>query len=265
VKPFVGRQKNDANDARAICEAYSRPNLHFVPVKSVEQQDLKAIRSVRKRLVENRTALSNQIRGLAAEYGVVFPLSIKALRSHLPLALEDAENALSPVMRNLLQTLYCDLVSLSEEIDEVTQSVTMLSQQNPKYEAIRNIPGFGPILTAALISEVGVGNQFKNGRQFSAWCGLVPKQNSTGGKSSLGSLSKNGNRELRSLLIHGARAVVRYGANKTDAMGAWLRGLIARRGKAKAIVALANKLGRVAWHILAKNSEYDLNQAFKPV
>lgn len=265
VKPFVGRQKNDANDARAICEAYSRPNLHFVPVKSVEQQDLKAIRSVRKRLVENRTALANQIRGLAAEYGVVFPLSIKALRSHLPLALEDAENALSPVMRNLLQTLYCDFVSLSEEIDEMTQSVTILSQQNPKYEAIRNIPGFGPILTAVLISEVGVGNQFKNGRQFSAWCGLVPKQNSTGGKSSLGSLSKNGNRELRALLIHGARAVVRCGANKTDAMGAWLRGLIARRGKAKAIVALANKLGRVAWHILAKNSEYDINQAFKPV
>ncbi len=158
VKPFVGRQKNDANDARAICEAFSRPDIYFVPVKSVEQQDLKAIRSVRKRLVENRTALANQIRGLAAEYGVVFPISIKALRCHLPLALEDAENELSPVIRNLLQTLYYDFISLSEEIDEMTQSVTMLSQQNPRYEAIRNIPGFGPILTAALISEVGAGN-----------------------------------------------------------------------------------------------------------
>lgn len=141
----------------------------------------------------------------------------------------------------------------------------MLSQRSRRYEAIRNIPGFGPILTAALISEVGTGNQFQNDRQFSAWCGLVPKQNSTGGKSSLGSLSKNGNRELGALLIHGARAAVRFGASKADAMGSWLRGLIARRGKAKAIVALANKLGRVAWHILAKNSEYDINQAFKSV
>lgn len=114
--------------------------------------------------MENRTALSNHIRGLAAVYGVVFPLSIKALRSHLPTALEDAENDLSPVMRNLLQTLYCDFVSLSEEVDEITQSV----KQNPRYEAIRNIPGFGPILTAALISEVGAGHQFQNGRQFSA-------------------------------------------------------------------------------------------------
>ncbi|MCX9564229.1 IS110 family transposase, partial [Vibrio cholerae] len=150
------------------------------------------------------------------------------------------------------------------EIDGITQNITALSQQNPSYDAIRNIPGFGPILTAALISEVGTGTQFQNGRQFSAWCGLVPKQNSTGGKSSLGALSKNGNRELRALLIHGARAVVRCGVNKTDAMGDWLRGLIARRGKAKAIVALANKLGRVAWHILAKHNEYDINRAFKP-
>ncbi|ANS87812.1 Transposase for insertion sequence element IS1111A [Vibrio scophthalmi] len=150
-------------------------------------------------------------------------------------------------MRSLLQTLYRDFVSISEEIDEMTQSVTMLSKQSPRYDAIRNIPGFGPILTAALISEVGAGHQFQNGRQFSAWCGLFPKQNSTGGKSSLGSLSNNGNRELRVLLIHGARAVVRCGANKADSMGAWLRGLIARP-----IVALANKLGRVAWHIWRK-------------
>jgi transposase len=160
-------------------------------------------------LVENRTALANLIRGLAAEYGVVFPLSIKALRSHLPLALEDTENDLSPIMRNLLHTLYCDFVSLSEEIDEIPHSVTILSQKNPRYEAIRNISGFGPILTLVLISEVGAGNQFQNGRQFSAWCSLPPKQNSTGGKSSLGSLPKNGNRELRALLIHSARAVVR--------------------------------------------------------
>ena len=265
VQPFVGRQKNDANDARAICEAFSRPDIHFVPVKSVEQQDLKAIRSVRKRLVEHRTALANQIRGLAAEYGVVFPLSIKALRSHLPLAIEDAENELSHAMRSLLQTLYCDFINLSDEIDEVTRSITILSQQHPRYEAIKNIPGFGPILTAAIISEVGSGKQFQNGRQFSAWCGLVPKQNSTGGKSSLGALSKNGNRDLITLPIHGARAVVRCRTSSMDPMDAWLRSLVARRGKAKAIVALANKLGRVVWRVLSTDCEYDINRAFKPL
>ncbi|MDS1791999.1 IS110 family transposase [Vibrio parahaemolyticus] len=265
VKSFVGRQKNDANDARAICEAFSRPDIHFVPVKSVEQQDLKALRSVRSRLVVQRTALANQIRGLAAEYGVIFPQSIKVLRNHLPLVIEDAENGLSHVMRDLLQTLYCNFISISKEIDEVTQSITALSQQHPRYKVIKNIPGFGPILTAAIISEVGTGKQFQNGRQFSAWCGLVPKQNSTGGKSSLGALSKNGNRDLRTLLIHGARAVVRCRTSSMDPMGAWLRSLIARRGKAKAIVALANKLGRVVWRVLATGCEYDINCAFKPL
>ncbi|HAS6163784.1 TPA: IS110 family transposase [Vibrio vulnificus] len=265
VKPFVGRQKNDANDARAICEAFSRPDIHFVPVKSVEQQDLKALRSVRKRLVEQRTALANQIRGLVAEYGIIFPQSIKVLRSQLPLAIEDAENELSYVMRGLLQTLYSEFIDISGKIDEFTQKITALGQLHPRYSAIKSIPGFGPILTAALISEIGSGKQFKNGRQFSAWCGLVPKQNSTGGKSSLGAISKNGNRDLRTLFIHGARAVVRCGTDKENAMGYWLRGLIARRGKAKTIVALANKLGRIAWHVLAKNTEYDINQAFNPV
>ncbi|MGR5243387.1 IS110 family transposase [Vibrio sp. PNB23_22_6] len=170
------------------------------------------------RQLPDRTALANQIRGLAAEYGVVFPLSIKALRSHLPLAIEDAENELSHVMRSLLQILYCDFIIISDEIDEVTQSITRLSQQHPRYESIKNIPGFGPILTAAIISEVGSGKQFQNGRQFSAWCGLVPKQNSSGGKSSLGALSKNGNHDLRTLLVHGARAVVRC---RTNSMGSY--------------------------------------------
>ncbi|MFA0415182.1 IS110 family transposase [Vibrio renipiscarius] len=265
VKPFVGRQKNDANDARVICEACSRPDIHFVPVKSVEQQDLKALRSVRKRLVEQRTALANQIRGLVAEYGIIFPQSIKVLRSQLPLAIEDAENELSYVMRGLLQTLYSDFIDISGKIDVITQKITALGQLHPRYSAIKSIPGFGPILTAALISEIGSGKQFKNGRQFSAWCGLVPKQNSTGGKSSLGAISKNGNRDLRTLFIHGARAVVRCGADKENAMGYWLRGIIARRGKAKTIVALANKLGRIAWHVLGKNTEYDIDQAFNPV
>ncbi|HDZ3716272.1 TPA: IS110 family transposase, partial [Vibrio vulnificus] len=142
--------------------------------------------------------------------------------------------------------------------------IITLSQQSPRYKAIKNIPGCGPILTAAIVSEVGSGQQFQNGRQFSAWCGLVPKQNSTGGKNSLGALSKSGNRDLRTLLIHGARAVLRCRTSSMDPMGAWLRGLIERRGKAKAIVALANKLGRIVWRVLTTDCEYDVNRAFKP-
>lgn len=137
------------------------------------------------------------------------------------------------------QTLYSAFINISGKIDGVTQDIITQSQ---RYKAIKNIPSFGLVLTAAIVSEVGSGQQFQNGRQFSAWCGLVPKQNSTGGKNSLGSLSKSGNRDLRTLLIHGARAVLRCKTSSMDPMGVWLRGLIERRGKAKAIVALVNKL-----------------------
>ena len=262
VKPFVGCQKNDANDALAICEAACRPKIHAVVIKTVEQQDIKALRCVRQRLVDQRTAVANQIRAMAAENGVVFSVGINALRKQLPSALEDAKNELSTTMRRLLNSLYNELVSISQDIDSITCEIKSLCEQQPRYKALMSIPGIGPIITASLLSELGTGQQFINGRQFSAWCGLVPRQYSTGGKSTLGTITKNGSRELRTMLIHGARAVIRYVDKRQDSMGQWLKSLIARRGKVKAIVALANKLARIAWSILTGTSDFNMKQAF---
>lgn len=263
VKPMARRQKNDANDALAICEAAFRPHIHAVPIKTQEQRDIKALRTVRNTLVARRTATVNQVRALASEYGVVFPKGLKSLSQQLPAALEDANNALSIVIRRLLQGLYDDIGILSKDIESITRELTQLAKQHPRYQALMKVPGFGPIITASLISELGTGEQFTQGRQFSAWCGLVPRQHSSGGKSSLKGITKNGNRELRTLLIHGARAVFRFASKRNDAMGRWLTGLTARRGKVKAIVALANKLGRIAWRMLSSEEEFQVSRAFK--
>jgi transposase len=178
-------------------------------------------------------------------------------------ALEDADNGLSTVIRSLLQGLYDDIKIISRDIDSLTDELTRLAKHHPRYQALLKIPGFGPIVTASVLSELGKGEQFTNGRQFSAWCGLVPRQHSSGGKSTLMGMTKNGNRELRTLLIHGARAVLRFAAKRQDAMGRWLNGLVARRGKVKAIVALANKLGRIAWRLISGDEEFQLSRAFK--
>lgn len=262
VKPFVGHQKNDANDARAICEASQRPDVHPVQVKTIEQQDIKALRNIRQRLVENRTALVNQARAMAAEYGVIFPKHVTKFQELLPLAIEDASNQLSHVMRRVLLDSYDELRQLNRDIQQVEQDLLELCKTNPRFKALQEVPGFGPIISSALISELGTGKQFSNGRQFSAWCGLVPKQHSSGGKSCLKGITKNGNKQLRTLILHGARAVVRYADKRQDKMGIWLRELIIRRGKVKAVVALANKLCRIGWHLLSSGEQFDVNKAF---
>lgn len=263
VKALARRQKNDANDALAICEAAFRPGVHPVSVKSIAQQDIKTLRSLRRQYVAHRTATVNQARGLAAEYGVIFSKSISKLQTELPDALAEAENGLSPTCRSVLHALNARLRQLNDDIDTVTEQLRQLCRQHPRYRALLSIPGFGPILTAAFLSEVGDGEQFHNGRQVSAWTGLVPRQFSSGGKSSLGSITKHGNRELRTLLIHGARTVSKYIEKRDDAMGRWLRALIARRGKKKAIVALANKLARVAWRIVRGEEKFDVRLAYQ--
>lgn len=257
VKPFARRQKNDANDALAICEAAFRPKLHPVRVKSIEQQDIKALRCVRSRLIAQRTAMSNQMRALAAEYGVVFPKKLQGLRQALPLALEDAGNGLSPVMRDLLAGLRDDLRLLDRDVADITQQLHTLCRSQTDYRRLCSIPGYGPIVSAAFMSEVGGGEQFSNGRQVGAWLGLVPRQHSSGDKISLGHITKTGSRELRTLLIHGARAVLRHQAKRQNALGHWLRGLVARRGKTKAIVALANKLARIGWAVVYNQVEFN--------
>ncbi|WP_298441783.1 IS110 family transposase [uncultured Ferrimonas sp.] len=262
VKPFTHHQKNDVNDALAICEAAQRPSIHAVSVKSTEQQDIKALRCVRSRRVEQRTATSNQIRALAMEYGVVFPQGITTLLEAVPDAIAEPTNGLTATMRSLLAGLADDIRLLNGDIEELSCQIAALCKQQDSYQSLLEVPGFGPICAAALISEVGDGKQFQNGRQLSAWCGLIPSQHSSGGKSKLGAITKHGNKDLRVLLIHGARAVIRFIDKRDDPLGSWVRQLIERRGKHKATVALANKLARISWCILSKGCRFDASLAF---
>ncbi|WP_340617317.1 IS110 family transposase [Xenorhabdus entomophaga] len=261
VKAFSHHQKNDTNDALAICEAACRPGIHFVPVKTVEQQDIKALRSARQLMVEQRTALANQMRAFLAELGLIIPVGIQQLQQHLPDILEDESNALSSALRRLLHTLWEDLRTLNKHIHDMEKETAALSRQQVGYHFLLTIPGVGPLIAAAFVSEVSI-PQFANGRQLSAWCGLVPRQHSSGGKSRLSSLSKHGNCHLRTLIIHGARAVMRCAQKRDDCLGEWLRALIARCGFLKATVALANKLTRIIWSILKDNVDFNMKKAF---
>ena len=256
VKPFVGKQKNDANDARAIAEAACRPNLHLVPVKTIEQQDIKAIRNSRDRLVKLRTALVNHLRGHCGEYGVVMPQGIGQFRKRVVDVLENAENGLSMTMRSLLMQGYEELVGLDEKIAALETQQQQLCQTNEDYDRLLEIPGIGPMNAAAIISEIGDGSQFRAGRDYAAFCGLVPRQHSSGDKTIMSGITKNGNRKLRTLLVHSARTLVRYMENKNDALSRWVKEIAARRGKNKAIVALANKLTRVCWAVLFHKTHY---------
>ena len=261
VKAFTHHQKNDANDALAICETALRPGIHFVAIKTVEQQDIKALRSARQLMVEQHTALANQARSLAAEQGIEIPIGIHILQHRLPDIIEDAEQLISPILRQLLHSLLENIHSLNERILITEHSLAALRQQQPKYKTLMTIPGIGPLIAAAFLSEVNA-EQFTNRRQLSAWCGLVPRQHSSGGKSSLSSMTKNGNRGLRTLIIHGARSVMHWAHKRDDVLGIWLKRLTERRGKMKATVALANKLTRIVWRLLIESTSFNINRAF---
>lgn len=261
VKAFVRHQKNDANDALAICETVCRPELHFVSVKSTEQQDIFALRSARQLMVEQRTALANQLRSLLAEYGVIIPVGIQRLQQQLPDLIEDASNSITFTLRRLLSALREDMLALNDRITGLDSEITALSAQQTSYCHLLTIPGVGPLIAAAFISEVNIA-EFSSGRDLSAWCGLVPRQHSSGGKQKLSSLTKNGNRSLRTLIIHGARAVMRCVQKRDDSLGRWLKGIESRRGFLKATVALANKLTRIIWRVLTDSVDFNMNKAF---
>ncbi|AYA39356.1 IS110 family transposase [Xenorhabdus nematophila] len=260
VKALCKNQKNDANDALAICETSCRPGIHFVPVKTVEQQDIKALRSARQLVVEQRTALVNQIRALLVEQGSVIPAGIQQLRHALPDILEEGNNALSFVLRRLLHSLQEDMQRFDVRIYDMDKEIQAVSSQQSGYAHLLTIPGVGPLIAAAFVSEVNA-EQFQNGRQLSAWCGLVPRQYSSGGKNRLSGMTKQGNRHLRTLIIHGARAVMRCCQKREDVLGGWLRKLIARCGFMKATVALANKLVRIIWRILKDDVDFMMKKA----
>lgn len=264
VKAFCRVHKSDSGDALAITEAAGRPKMHCVAVKTLQQQDLQVLGRVRSKAVAQRTELISQVRGLASEYGVTIPTSRAAFMRHLPLALEDAENGLTHLARFALLNLLEDIRALDERLEAMAQQTAALASQNPAYERLLSVPGFGPVVAPAFLAAVGEGKQFQRGRDVSAWLGIVPKQHGTGGKVQMLRISKNGDRELRMLLIHGARAVLRWADRRNDALGRWLLDLRARRGQNRAVVAFANKMARIGWAVLRGEKNFDMNKAFRP-
>jgi transposase len=264
-KPFVRGGKNDARDALAICEAAARPGLHGVPVKSIAQQDLQLLHRVRERQTRQMTALANQLRAIGREYGVVIPEGIKALLKTLPGILEDATNDLSPVARTLIAELADEIQRLRTQRVALLQRIAALLEGQPAFERLQAIPGFGPVVASAFLAAIGNGHQFQNGRQVAAWLGLVPRQYGTGGKLQLYGITKNGDRYLRTMLIHGARPAVHWSKGRSTPLARWINPLVQRRGPNKAAVALANKMVRVGWNVLAKDEVFDEKRAFGPL
>jgi transposase len=256
VKPYVKSNKNDAADAEAICEAMARPGMRFVPVKTVEQQDIQAIHRVRASLVEQRSAKANQIRGLVAEYGLVAPRELLHLRRALPCWLEDEGNGLTARFRWLLHGLSDELVALDERITQLDHEIEQIAQSEPAAKRLMQLRGVGPIIATAMLATVGDARQFRNGRQMSASVGLTPKQHSSGGKERMLGISKRGDAYLRSLLIHGARAVIRTARGKDDPLSRWVIRIADRRHPNVAAVALANKTTRIAWAMLSREMNY---------
>ena len=263
VKPYVKSNKNDANDAEAICEAMSRPNMRFVAVKSVEQQDIQATHRIRAELMTQRTAKANQIRGLVAEYGLVAPLTLRALRAAIPCWLEEAENGLTGHFRTLLHGLWTDLVALDDRVLELDREIARLANSNEVTKRLQQLRGVGPMVATALVATVGNGRQYHRGRQMAAALGLTPRQHSSGGKDRLFGITKRGDVYLRALLIHGARAVVSQAKHKDDRLSRWVTNIATRRHPNVAAVALANKTARMAWAMLRNETDYDPDFAIR--
>ncbi len=256
VKPYVRSNKNDANDAEAICEAMSRPRTRFVTVKSVEQQDVQAVHRVRSGLMDQRTAKANQIRGLSSEYGLVAPKELAQLRRAIPIWLEDSANGLTSVFRGLLAGLLGDLRELDERVKALDEQIDALAAANPVAGRLEQLRGVGPMISTALLAMVGDAHQFKNGRQMAAAIGITPRQKSSADKELLLGISKRGDAYLRSLLIHGARSVIYAARNKTDPLSLWVKGIAQRRHPNIAAVALANKTVRIAWAMIRNGTNY---------
>lgn len=256
VKPYMLNNKNDANDAAAIAEAVTRPRTRFVPIKNREQQDIQALHRVREQQVKQRTALSNQIRGLVGEAGIAIPQGIAAIRRALPFVLEDASNNLSIVLRDLISVLWEQFKGIDERLAYFNQQIENIAQNNEICQRLMKIPGIGAVSATILLTVLGQISVFKSSRDFAAFLGLVPKQHSSGNRVILKGISKQGNSYIRRLLIHGARAVVRYCDGKEDRRSQWLTDKKNRSHANVAAVALANKNARCCWAMIKNNTEY---------
>ena len=258
VKPFVRGNKNYANDAIAIAEASLRPNLRFVEVKTVAQQDIQMQHRIRSRHIEERTRIANQTRGLLSEYGIIAPKGIDHLRKRIPGILEDAENELTTVSRQCIAGLYDELLATTELLEKDNAALAAHMSDHPDYERLLGIPGIGPMTASYIVASVGNGAQFNSGRQMSAWLGLTPLGEASGEKSRLKGISKRGNRHLRTLFIHCARALLAAWRPKNKGpLTDWMNKLLARRGWNKTVVAVANKLARICWVIVNRKEDYN--------
>ena len=256
VKPFVKRNKNDAADAEAICEAMMRPNMPAVPIKNAEQQAILSVHRARQGFIKARTAQANQIRGLLAEYGLIIPQGISHIPKQVPEIIEDGENDLPGSFRVLIARLVDHLKELDRQVGELETEIQRGHRDNAASQKLAKIPGVGPLTATAMVASIGDARHFKNGRQLAAWLGIVPRQHSTGGKATLLGISKRGDTYLRTLLIHGARAVIRVAERKATA-DSWIKNLLVRRNKNVAAVALANKNARTIWALLAHDRDYE--------
>lgn len=250
VQGYTKGQKNDDADAAAIAEAATRPTMPEVTIKDTNQQEIQLLHRSRQGWIKQRTEVANRTRAMLLEFGITVPNRIGNLRKDLPAILEDAENDLPDGVRDLLALHWQQLQGLDDLVATVTTKLKQLARQDARAARLLTVPGIGPIIATAFVAAVGDGSQFGKGRDCSAWLGLVPQQYTTGGKPRLLGISKRGNRYLRTLLIHGARAVLRHAAKQDDALRRWIRQVNARTHPNKAAVALANKLTRVAWAVL---------------
>jgi transposase len=254
VKPYVKRGKSDAADAEAICEAVTRPTMRFVPVKTAEQQAVLVLHRTRDLLVRQRTALVNALRGHLAEFGIVAPQGMSRIADLLAVLLGEDEATLPPLARQALRGLAAELEALGTRVEEIEAAIIAWHKESEASRRLAAVPGIGPITASAIVATVGDVSNFASARHFAAWIGLVPKQNSTGGKPRQGGISKAGDRYLRRLLVLGATAVIRH--TRIKAREGWLAELIGRRPTMIAAVAQANKTARIVWALLARGESY---------
>jgi len=256
VRPYVKSNKNDFIDAEAIAEAVLRPTMRFVPLKTEEQLDLQALHRVRERWIQRRVALTNQIRGFLLERGFPVRVGSEYLWKTLPPLLEDGDNGLSGRFRTIVSALREEWGELEKKISTVTEEIGRVSRSNEGCKRLRGIPGIGPIISTALVAAVGNAAAFRTGRDMASWLGLVPRQHSSGGKTKLLGISKRGNQYLRKLLVEGARAAFARLNRSQHSFGSWMDALEARKHSHVAVVALANKIARIAWAVLTTGQQY---------
>ena len=257
VKPYVKANKNDFHDAAAIAEAASRASMRCVPLKTMEQLELQALHRMRQRAVRERTAVVNQMRALLLEHGIVVPLGRSLFERRLPAVFTDAESRLSPRLLDILHRLRQRWLAIDGEVEAATHELTVWAVHSELCQRLVTIPGIGPLIATATVAAVGNGRMFTRGRDMAAWLGIVPRQSTTGGKPTLGRISKRGNAYLRQLFIQGAQSSFLYLKRDQSALGAWLREVEGRRHRQVAVVALANKMVRICWKVLTSEEAYE--------